>query len=55
MAVKTIIKLGPKAVITTLGAKGAVVATEDGLVVHVPVPPVKAVDTTVSGRFVLKL
>uniref|UniRef100_F1LA31 Ribokinase n=1 Tax=Ascaris suum TaxID=6253 RepID=F1LA31_ASCSU len=49
MAVKTIIKLGPKAVITTLGAKGAVVATEDGLVVHVPVPPVKAVDTTGAG------
>ncbi|VDM27466.1 unnamed protein product [Toxocara canis] len=48
-AIKKIICLGPKAVITTLGAKGVVAATREGLIVHVPVPPVKAVDATVSA------
>lgn len=49
VAAKSMLRFGPGAVISTLGAKGAVVATQDGLVAHVSVPPVKAVDSTGAG------
>ncbi|MET8677644.1 ribokinase [Streptomyces sp. NPDC004647] len=40
---------GPRSVVVTLGAEGALVATADGSSVRVPSPPVRAVDTTGAG------
>ncbi|MFG2191722.1 ribokinase [Streptomyces sp. NPDC048639] len=41
--------LGPRSVVVTLGADGALVAHGDGSSVRVPSPPVEAVDTTGAG------
>ncbi|MEV6317083.1 ribokinase [Streptomyces sp. NPDC051776] len=41
--------LGPRSVVVTLGADGALVTAADGTSVRVPSPPVKAVDTTGAG------
>lgn len=41
-------RLGPRAVVVTLGAEGAV-AAGDGLELHVPAPPTEVVDTTGAG------
>ncbi|KHN78017.1 Ribokinase [Toxocara canis] len=48
-AAKSILRFGPSAAIATLGAKGAVVVTKAGTATHIPVPRVKAVDTTGAG------
>lgn len=49
-AARSMLRFGPTAVIATLGARGAVVVTRSGLCVHISVPPVKAVDSTVCSR-----
>ncbi len=45
---RKLLELGPKAAVVTLGARGAVVVTADG-VTEVPSPEVDAVDTTGAG------
>ncbi|MEW1846742.1 PfkB family carbohydrate kinase, partial [Nonomuraea angiospora] len=45
---RELLALGPRSVVITLGADGAVVA-EDGVVQAVPSPRVAAVDTTGAG------
>jgi ribokinase len=40
---------GARGVIITLGARGALLLTPDGVVTSVPTPPVRAVDTTGAG------
>ena len=44
-----LIRQGVRSVIVTIGAAGALVATESGSVTHVSSPKVKAVDTTGAG------
>ncbi|MFJ2920936.1 ribokinase [Streptomyces sp. NPDC087307] len=47
---RTLLRLGPRSVVVTLGAAGALVAdTRGGDVVRVPSPVVEAVDTTGAG------
>ncbi|MCT2591039.1 ribokinase [Streptomyces sp. N2-109] len=45
---EALLALGPRSVVVTLGASGALVATP-GTSHHVPAPPVEAVDTTGAG------
>ncbi|MEC3974659.1 ribokinase [Amycolatopsis sp. H20-H5] len=45
---RRLLELGPRAAVVTLGARGAVVATADGLV-EIASPRVEAVDTTGAG------
>ena len=47
-AVEKLLTLGPRSVVVTLGAAGAVVATEEGAKHH-PAPKVPVVDTTGAG------
>jgi ribokinase len=49
IALDALLELGPGAVIITLGANGAAVATSSGERWHVPAPPTKVVDTTGAG------
>ncbi|WP_369036038.1 ribokinase [Streptomyces adonidis] len=46
---KTLLALGPRSVVITLGAEGALVAVRAGERVRVPSVPVEAVDTTGAG------
>uniref|UniRef100_A0A9J2PID7 Ribokinase n=1 Tax=Ascaris lumbricoides TaxID=6252 RepID=A0A9J2PID7_ASCLU len=48
-AAKSMLRFGPSIAVTTLGAKGVVVVTKAGTATHIPVPRVKAVDTTGAG------
>lgn len=48
-AAERVLALGPRSVVLTLGAGGAVAATGSGEVVHVPAPEVTPVDTTGAG------
>jgi ribokinase len=47
-AAPRVLSLGPRAVVVTLGAQGAVVVSEE-LSAHVPAPPTKVIDTTGAG------
>ena len=49
VAAAALLKLGPKVVVLTLGARGALLAVADTEPQHVPVDPVKVVDTTGAG------
>ncbi|MGP3922936.1 ribokinase [Streptomyces sp. 8N616] len=44
-----LLERGPRSVVVTLGAGGALVAGRDGEALRVPSPPVEAVDTTGAG------
>uniref|UniRef100_A0A915C5N2 Ribokinase n=2 Tax=Parascaris univalens TaxID=6257 RepID=A0A915C5N2_PARUN len=48
-ASKSMLRFGPSIAVTTLGAKGVVVVTKAGTATHIPVPRVKAIDTTGAG------
>ncbi|MBN2290839.1 MAG: ribokinase [Pirellulales bacterium] len=47
-AAKALLQKGPKTVLLTLGERGSLLVTKDGTK-HIPVEPVKAVDTTGAG------
>jgi ribokinase len=47
-AARVLVERGPKSVILTLGVRGSLLVTQD-TVKHVPVEPVKALDTTGAG------
>ena len=47
-AAKRIVEEGTRNVVLTIGKKGAILATREEIV-HVPAPPVKAIDTTGAG------
>jgi ribokinase len=49
IALDALLEFGPAAVIITLGAEGAAVATSSGARWHVPALPTKVVDTTGAG------
>ncbi|MCQ4044574.1 ribokinase [Streptantibioticus rubrisoli] len=46
---KALLARGPRSVVVTLGAAGALAATGDGTAVRIPSPRVRAVDTTGAG------
>ena len=48
-AAAALLKLGPKVVVLTLGGRGALLAVADTEPQHIPVDPVKVVDTTGAG------
>lgn len=48
VAARAILKLGPRAVVVTLGERGAVVVSDD-IATHVPAPTTRVVDTTGAG------
>ncbi|HEY3988173.1 MAG TPA: ribokinase [Acidobacteriaceae bacterium] len=48
-AAESIIELGPRNVLLKMGARGAYLATHDGVRASIPAYPVKAADTTAAG------
>ncbi len=48
-AAKALLERGPKAVVITLGGRGALLATTDEAPKHIPVDPARVVDTTGAG------